>query len=92
MRDGIRWVVSERYGNTIYLTEERWHHMIEPFNHPEMIDNEEELKQTIRLGRRKIDILKKPPVSDILSLAVYTPTANELIPITSLRSAALAVA
>lgn len=46
----------------------------------------EELRELV------IDILRKPPVSDILSLAVYTPTANERIPITSLRSAALAAA
>ena len=55
MYDGIRWSVSDRYGNTIYLTEERWRHIIEPFNHPEMADNEEELEQTIRLGQRKQD-------------------------------------
>lgn len=46
----------------------------------------EELRELV------IDILRKPPVSDILSLAVYTPTANERIPITSLQAAALAVA
>ncbi len=27
MSDGIRWVVRDRYGNEIYLTHERWHHI-----------------------------------------------------------------
>lgn len=49
-------------------------------------DLSEELRELV------IDIIRKPPVCDILSLAVYTPTVNERIPITSLRSAALAVA
>jgi len=24
-----KWTVQDRYGNTIYLTEERWHHILE---------------------------------------------------------------
>jgi hypothetical protein len=51
MTGGRRWTVRDRYGNDIYLTEERWAHIIEPMNHPEMADYEEELKETIRLGR-----------------------------------------
>jgi hypothetical protein len=57
MTGGRRWTVRDRYGNDIYLTEERWAHIIEPMNHPEMADYEEELKETIRLGRRKQDVL-----------------------------------
>lgn len=32
-----------------------------------------------------LDIVRRPPVSDILSLSAYTPTAVETIPITSLQ-------
>ena len=37
----IRWTVQDRYGNTVYLTEERWQHIIEAINHPEMEDYED---------------------------------------------------
>ena len=50
---GKRWTVRGRYGNDIYLTEERWKHIIDPDNHPEMEDCKEKLKETIRSGRRK---------------------------------------
>jgi hypothetical protein len=54
---GKRWVVHDRYGNKIYLTDERWEHITDPMNHPEMSDYEEHLKETIRSGRRKQDPL-----------------------------------
>ena len=47
---GRRWIISDRYGNEIYLTDERWQHIVE--GHPEMRDCEDVLKQTIRLGTR----------------------------------------
>ena len=57
MPDGKRWTVHDTYGNAIYLTQERWEHIIEPFNHPEMSDYEEHLKETIRRGQQKQDSL-----------------------------------
>jgi hypothetical protein len=50
MSQGIRWTVNDRFGNNIYLTQERWEHIIESINHPEMEDYEEELKETIQKG------------------------------------------
>jgi len=47
---GSRWVVKDRFGNEIYLTDERWQHIVE--GHPEMRDCEEVLQQVIRLGTR----------------------------------------
>lgn len=38
MTAGRRWTVRDRYGNDIYLTHERWKHIIEPINHPDMSD------------------------------------------------------
>lgn len=54
---GQRWIVRDRYSNDIYLTEERWEHIIDPENHPEMELCEEHLRETIRAGRRTQDPL-----------------------------------
>jgi len=57
MPAGIRWVVRDRYGNDIYLTHERWEHIVAPVNHPDMAAYEEHLKETIRWGKRRQDSL-----------------------------------
>jgi hypothetical protein len=57
MIQGRRWNEHDRDGNDVYLTEERWEHITEPANHPEMLTYEDELRQTIRAGRRKQDAL-----------------------------------
>lgn len=44
MTTGRRWTVRDRSGNEVYLTEERWEHIIEPINHPEMAAYEQQLK------------------------------------------------
>jgi len=53
MTTGKRWVVRDRYGNGIYLTDERWKHIVEPMNHPEMSAYEEHLKETLSQLIRK---------------------------------------
>ena len=53
----IRWTASNHFGNAIYLTRERWDHIVDADNHPEMTDFEEHLRKTIRLGLRKQDSL-----------------------------------
>jgi len=53
LADGKRWTIQDRYGNTIYLTQRQWEHIIAPTNHPEMVDYENHLKETIRTGRRR---------------------------------------
>lgn len=57
MREGKRWVVRDRYGHVVYLTQERWEHIIESINHPEMADFEAHLKITLQEGRRQQDPL-----------------------------------
>jgi hypothetical protein len=57
MAQSIRWTVKDRFGNRVYLTQERWEHIIESTNHPEMEDYEEELKETVQTGARKQDPL-----------------------------------
>ncbi len=36
MPDGKLWTQRDRFGNDIYLTYERWRHIIDPDNHPEV--------------------------------------------------------
>ena len=50
---GKRWTIRDREGNPIYLTEERWRHITEAANHPEMADYEDHLKTTIQQGQRR---------------------------------------
>jgi hypothetical protein len=57
MAAGRRWTVRDRYGNAVYLTHERWHHIIEAMNHPEVARYEEHLKATIQSGQRRQDAL-----------------------------------
>jgi hypothetical protein len=44
-------MVRDRLGHEVYLTGERWEHIVE--GHPEMSDCEDELRETIRLGERR---------------------------------------
>lgn len=48
-----RWTIKDRDGNLIYLTEERWQHIIDPDNHPEMEGYEGYLKSALQKGRRE---------------------------------------
>jgi hypothetical protein len=45
--------VTDRFGNEIYLTDERWLHIIE--THEEMVNYRSHLFVTIRTGRRRQD-------------------------------------
>jgi hypothetical protein len=54
---GRRWTIRDRYGNDIYLTEERWAHIIEAINHPELEDYEDYVQGVVQSGRRKQDTL-----------------------------------
>ncbi len=57
MTQPIRWTVQDRYGNGIYLTQERWEHIIDSLNHPEMEGYEKELKESVQTGTRRQDSL-----------------------------------
>jgi hypothetical protein len=57
MTFGKRWTVCDRYNNEVYLTHERWEHIIDPINHPEMSTCEDYLQDTIRTGNRRQDAL-----------------------------------
>ena len=55
MTRGKIWTQRDRLGNDIYLTHERWRHIIEAHNHPETEPYFEYVRETIRLGRRRQD-------------------------------------
>jgi hypothetical protein len=46
-----RWTIQDRYGNEIYLTEERWEHIQE--RHDELTGRLDDLLDTLRYGERK---------------------------------------
>ncbi len=46
-----KWVVQDRYGNEIYLTAERWEHILE--YHSELAGYLDSVLDTLRHGRRK---------------------------------------
>ena len=50
---GKRWTVYDRDGNSIYLTDERWMHIVDFDNHPEVTEYESHLKVTLRKGHRR---------------------------------------
>lgn len=49
-------VVTDGLGHEIYLTDERWQHIVD--EHPEMEGYENEVVDTLRLGRRFQDSLR----------------------------------
>ncbi len=59
----------DRYGHDIYLTDERWRHIIE--QHPEMINYKPHLVRTIRDGKRNQHHLQ-------LDTFVYTKRFDDL--------------
>ncbi len=48
---GKKWVVQDKYGHEIYITEERWAHILE--YHPELEGHLDDLLNTLRTGRRR---------------------------------------
>ena len=50
-----KWTVQDRYGNTVYLTKERWNHILE--SRPELKSFFEQFLDTICTGRRRQDAL-----------------------------------
>lgn len=50
-----KWTVQDRYGNTIYFTEERWQHILE--SRPELEPFFDQFLDTVCKGRRHQDLL-----------------------------------
>ena len=54
-RPGQRWTAQDRYGNTVYLTAERWQHILA--SRPELEPHLDQLLDTLRTGERKQEAL-----------------------------------
>jgi len=50
------WTVSDRYGSTIYITEERWKHILD--RHEELTGHLDDLLDTLRYGQRRQEALE----------------------------------
>ncbi len=48
---GKKWVIRDRYGHEIYMTEERWGHALR--FHSELEDHLDDVLDTLRTGRRR---------------------------------------
>jgi hypothetical protein len=49
----MRWEIQDRFGNKIYMTEERWLHILE--SRPELEPFLDHFLETVRTGHRKQD-------------------------------------
>lgn len=66
-----KWIVHDRYGNEIYLTQERWRHILEA--RPELEPFLDKFLETIRTGHRRQDAL-------ISNEYRYSKQFDELLP------------
>ncbi len=66
-----RWEIYDRYSNKIYMTVERWQHVIE--SRPWLSDYHDEVLATLHQGRRKQDSLNP-------SKYKYYWPSNDLLP------------
>jgi hypothetical protein len=76
-----RWTVQDRDGNPIYLSEERWLHIVGFENHPELVDFEEQLQATIRRGRRRQEPLNPRKYRYTLALENLPDDSNHVVAI-----------
>ena len=74
-----KWTVQDRYGNTIYLTQERWHHILE--SRPELEPFLNQFLETIRTGRRKQDAMIPNEYRYFKQFDELLPENNHLIAI-----------
>lgn len=78
-----KWTVQDRYGNTIYFTEERWNHILE--SRPELEPFFDKFLETIRIGRRKQDQLMPNEYRYYKRFDELLPENNHLIAIVIFR-------
>ena len=69
--------VTDRYGHRIYLTDERWEHIV--FEHLEMVDYDRELLETLRTGRRKQEARDPTRYRYVKSFQNLRPGNNSIV-------------
>ena len=81
MDDGKRWTVRDRDSNPIYLTQERWQHIVHVDNHPEMDEFEEFLKITLQRGYRRQEPLNPRKYRYVYSFNDLPDGSNHIVAI-----------
>lgn len=76
---GKRWTVRDRDGNPIYLTEERWSHILD--NHPEIAPYEAEIRATLERGKRRQDALNPRKYRYVMYLRDLPDEFNHVVAI-----------
>jgi len=79
-----KWTVQDRYGNSIYLTEERWQHILE--SRPELEQFSELFSETICSGHRKQDALIPNEYRYFKQFYELLPDNNHLVVIVVFRT------
>ncbi len=79
-----KWTLQDRYGNEIYLTEERWQHILE--SRPELGPYLDEVLETLRLGRRKQDQMISNEYRYYKQFSELLPDNNHLVVIVIFRT------
>jgi hypothetical protein len=74
-----KWTIQDRYGNTVYLTEERWQHILE--SRPELGPLLNMFLETIRTGRRRQDGLIPKENRYYKQIKELLPENNHLVAI-----------
>lgn len=71
------WAVQDRYGNTIYFTEERWRHVLA--SRPELEPHFELFLDTVRTGKRQQDALVANEYRYVKRYPALLPENNVLV-------------
>lgn len=72
-----KWEVHDRYGNKVYMTRERWQHILD--RRPWLADLRDEILATVRHGRRKQDPLHAAKYKYYRPCTDLLPEYNHLI-------------
>lgn len=78
-----KWTVRDRYNNTIYMTEERWQHILE--SRPELEPYFDLFLETLRTGKRERDPLQPEKFRYYKPFDVLLPLNTHLICIVIFR-------
>ena len=76
-----RWTIQDRHGNEIYMTEERWQHIIS--KHHELIGHLDDVLDTLKKGRRRQE--RRDPNRYLRVSALSLSPNRPPVPITYVR-------
>lgn len=78
------WTVQDRYDNSIYMTEERWAHILE--SRPELEPYLDDFLETLKNGRREQDPLAPNEYRYFMPVDELLPENNHLVMIVIFKS------